>query len=318
MPGSALHASAPAFELAVVVILCYLAGSSEELLARCAGCLDRLGVAMRKATVELLKYYLSEMHLGGKALEIGGHRMAKSAGGLFIEAGLDFYDLNLEKSDIPNTIIADISRCPEIEDNTFDVVFSSDVFEHIAQPWEATKEICRILKPGGLAFTFTLWSWRNHPCPIDYWRYSPECLEFLFSDLHCLEKGYDLSMRRADQTGFWKSGRDSVPVDELGGWRENWAVYHVGQKPPTTAAPKPFKQTTHSQAAFLRMDTQGRYTRDDPRPASASKPAGNAIHHCPSCGVSLAASRCIKCKASMPAGARFCMACGHAANASMG
>jgi hypothetical protein len=27
-----------------------------------------------------------------------------------------------------------------------------------------------------------------------------------------------------DVSGYWRSGRDSVPIDELGGWRENWAV----------------------------------------------------------------------------------------------
>ena len=39
-------------------------------------------------------------------------------------------------------------------------------------PWLAAAEIARILKPGGLAITHTLFSWRNHPCPIDYWRFS--------------------------------------------------------------------------------------------------------------------------------------------------
>ena len=96
----------------------------------------------------------------------------------------------------------------------------------------------------------------NHPCPIDYWRYSAECLEFLFSDLELLEKGYDLSDRRLDQPGFWPSGQDSVPVDQFGGWREQWAVYHVGRKGPGPAV-SPFKSSDHPLAYFLRMDTQG-------------------------------------------------------------
>ena len=130
--------------------------------------------------------------------------------------GSTTHDLNLEASDIPNTIVADITDCRDtIPDESFDIVMSSDVFEHIDRPWLAAAEIGRILKPGGLAITHTLFAWRNHPCPIDYWRYSPECLEFLFADLECLEKGYDLSERRIDQPGFWPSGRDSVPVDQL-------------------------------------------------------------------------------------------------------
>ena len=96
-------------------------------------------------------------------------------------------------------------------------MLSSEVFEHINRPWLAAAEIARILRPGGLAITYTVFSGRSRPLPIDYWRYSQECLEFLFGDLECLETGYDLSERRMDQPGYWPSGRDSVPVDQLGG-----------------------------------------------------------------------------------------------------
>lgn len=264
---------------------------------------------MRGTTEQLVKYYLKELSLKGRALEIGGHSLAKCASPIFTERGLEYYDLNLSKSDIPNTIIGDITDCKEIEDDSFDVVFSSDVFEHIAQPWKAAEEITRILKPGGVAFTITLWSWRNHPCPIDYWRYSAECLEYLFSGLTCLEKGYDLSQRRLDQRGFWKSGMDSVPVDSLGGWREHWAVYHVGIKGEPKKRPSPFKESDHPKAKFLRMDTQGQVA---PKGAPAADP-GVGARFCMHCGESLAARTCESCKSSMPAGARFCSQCGTAA-----
>lgn len=35
------------------------------------------------------------------------------------------------------------------EDNMFDIVLTSDVLEHVTDPWVAFKEIYRILKPGG-------------------------------------------------------------------------------------------------------------------------------------------------------------------------
>ena len=190
--------------------------------------------------------------------------------------------MNLKASDIPNTIIADITDCRDtIPDESFDLVLSSDVFEHIDRPWLAAAEIGRILKPGGLAITHTLFAWRNHPCPIDYWRYSPECLEFLFADLECLEKGYDLSQRRMNQPGFWPSGKDSVPIDHLGGWREHWSVYIVSRKgsgPPVAR----FKDSDHPLAVHLRQDTQGVVTNPKltktavpppPDPLKALRPA---------------------------------------------
>ncbi|WP_375000771.1 methyltransferase domain-containing protein [Aeromicrobium sp. CTD01-1L150] len=215
---------------------------------------------MRATTKALIRHYVDHLDLSGQVLEIGGHRLASCLIEEFPEPRFTYHDLNITASDIPNTIIADITGCAdEIEDDRFDLIFSSDVFEHIDRPWLAAEEIARILKPGGIVVTHTLFSWRNHPCPIDYWRYSAECLEFLFADLTTLEKGYDLSQRRNNQAGFWESGRDSVPVDALGGWREHWSVWHVGRKGDGPQVPR-FKDSEHPQAQWLRMDTQGTVT----------------------------------------------------------
>lgn len=215
---------------------------------------------MHETTQALINHYVEHADLTGDVLEIGGHRLANCAIGLFPEPRFNYHDLNIAASDIPNTIIADITGCRDtIADESFDVVLSADVFEHIDRPWLAAAEIARILRPGGIAITYTLFAWRNHPCPIDYWRFSAECLEFLFGDLETLEKGYDLSHRRVDQPGFWGSGNDSVPMDELGGWREHWGVYLVARKGSGPELPS-FKHSDHPLAGYLRMDTQGTVT----------------------------------------------------------
>jgi SAM-dependent methyltransferase len=218
---------------------------------------------MRQTSLALVQHYIDRLDLRGDVLEIGAHQLEMSAAGLFPAPRFEYHDLNLTKLDIPNTIVADITDCREqVPDESFDVVVSFDVLEHIDRPWLAASEITRILRPGGVAITVTVWSWRNHPCPIDYWRFSPECLEFLFSDLTCLEKGYDLSQRRMDVSGHWRSGRDSVPIDELGGWRENWAVYHVARKGENPHV-ELFRDSDHELAAELRKDTQGTVTNPD-------------------------------------------------------
>jgi hypothetical protein len=101
-------------------------------------------------------------------------------------------------------------------------------------------------------------------------------LEFLFQPLECLEKGYDLSERRKDYAGFWKNGKDSVPIDALGGFRENWASYSVHRKGPGPAVPQ-FKNTEHPMARYLRQDTQGMITNPEllGLPAKPPEPTAN-------------------------------------------
>ncbi len=141
---------------------------------------------------------------------------------------LDLDDVGVAATEL-DVVIGDITSCPEIESATYDVVVSVDVFEHVRRPWLAADEITRILRPGGLSYTSTLFSWRYHPVPVDYWRFTPECLEFLFGELEMIEAEFDAAERRRDIRGHGR--RDQVHVDALGGWRENWRVTHVGRKP---------------------------------------------------------------------------------------
>jgi SAM-dependent methyltransferase len=123
----------------------------------------------------------------------------------------------------------DITHCPAIPDNSFDAIVSIDTFEHLKEPWLAAKEITRILKPGGVCSIGTVFSWRYHPVPVDYWRFSPECLQSLFKDLQCLESNWDRSRRRHNYNGELDA-LDYCPIDEIGAWKENWRVFYVGKK----------------------------------------------------------------------------------------
>lgn len=193
--------------------------------------LDRLENAWKNALVrdERINAHLRELLRrsgvsGGRVLEIGGRMHPR---GHVFGAAFAYLNLDLEHSD-ENTVVGDITHCPEIADGSYDVVLSVDVFEHIDRPWLAAAEIARILAPGGLAYTSTLFSWRYHPCPIDFWRYTPEALAFLFGDLDTLEQGFDLTERRRDVRK--KAKHDPMPLDALGGWRENVRVFHAGVK----------------------------------------------------------------------------------------
>ena len=122
-----------------------------------------------------------------------------------------------------------------LADASFDVVVSSDVLEHLERPWLAAAEISRILRPGGVAVTRTLFSWGSQPRREDYWRFSAESLTFLFADLDCLEAGYDVSER------------------------DRWRVYCVARRGPGAMVPR-FSASDHPLAGHLRTDIPGAFT----------------------------------------------------------
>ena len=163
---------------------------------------------------------------GGQMLEIGGRPNPRQAD--FSE--FDYHALDLEEAPGAGVQVAvgDITNCPHLPDASYDFIFSLDVFEHIDKPWLAAQEIQRLLRPGGVAMHSTLFSWRYHPCPIDYWRYSAEGLKSLFDGLDCVHAEFDYAERRRDLRG--RDG-NRIECDALGGWRENVRVNYAGIKP---------------------------------------------------------------------------------------
>lgn len=64
-----------------------------------------------------------------------------------------------------------------VADNTYDVVFSAQVVEHVREMWTWMKELGRITKPGGRVITISPISWPYHEAPIDCWRIYPAGME---------------------------------------------------------------------------------------------------------------------------------------------
>lgn len=160
-------------------------------------------------------------------LEIGGS-VAQNAGSMYPNA--KYTNCDLRDSDKVITIVCDVTKEISLPSNSVDFVYTNDTFEHLAAPWVTGQEITRILKPDGICFCNTLFAWRYHPVPGDFFRFSPTGLTALFPELNKLEANFNNFWRRHDSQGFWESKLDSVPLDELGGWRENWKVYYIGQK----------------------------------------------------------------------------------------
>lgn len=70
----------------------------------------------------------------------------------------------------------------DILDNSYDVVLSGQVIEHVRKPWLWIRELARVVKENGLVITIGPVSWHYHERPFDCWRIYPEGMKALYEE----------------------------------------------------------------------------------------------------------------------------------------
>jgi SAM-dependent methyltransferase len=70
----------------------------------------------------------------------------------------------------------------DIPDDSYDIVVSAQVIEHVRRPWKWLKEVARVTRVGGLVITINPVSWIYHEAPVDCWRIYPEGMKALYED----------------------------------------------------------------------------------------------------------------------------------------
>lgn len=156
------------------------------------------------------------------------------------DAIYDYFGVDLHPAG-PNILHGDVCDVGFLESyrdfqNSFDVVYSNNVFEHFARPWVAAEVLLALLKPGGICITVVPFAQRYHESPGDYFRYTHQGVPKLFEaagPVEVLEAGYDIRARRYDWQGLGKAN-DLVPTDRYGAWRETWFAVSVLKKLPRT------------------------------------------------------------------------------------
>jgi SAM-dependent methyltransferase len=88
----------------------------------------------------------------------------------------------------PNVdVVGDIHRLSDyFEPESFDLIFSFAVFEHLAAPWVAAEEISKVLAVGGHVSLETHFSYSEHELPWHFFQFNSTALEVLF----CEELGF--------------------------------------------------------------------------------------------------------------------------------
>lgn len=79
-----------------------------------------------------------------------------------------------------------------IPNSKYDMIILTEVLEHTLNPFDAVKELYRILKPGGRVIMTTPFNFRIHGPLPDCWRFSEHGLKALlkdFSDIQITENG---------------------------------------------------------------------------------------------------------------------------------
>lgn len=129
------------------------------------------GVA--RATVEAF-------HLSGPVLEVGsfqvpGQHTLADLRPLFSAQQY----IGLDSRPGPGVdVVADVEALP-YPDATFGTVLAMSTFEHVQRFWLGFDEIHRVLRPDGVLLFSSPFYFHLHHEPHDYWRFSPDALDFM-------------------------------------------------------------------------------------------------------------------------------------------
>lgn len=117
-----------------------------------------------------IESYLSQTSEDDLVLEIGGGDRRR-----VMPNHLNFEYVAFELADV----YGDIHSLP-FKDDTFDVVHSQAVFEHVADPFSAAAELLRVTKPGGLVLTEVAFMQPLHAVPYHFFNMTLWGVEELF------------------------------------------------------------------------------------------------------------------------------------------
>jgi hypothetical protein len=117
----------------------------------------------------------------GRALELGSRARSGTTYRQFLPPHLEYVGLDIVAG--PNVdLVGDAHDLPSsLADESFNLVFSIAVFEHLAMPWKAALSVNRVLATGGLLFVSTHQTFPVHEAPWDFWRFSDRAWHSLFN-----------------------------------------------------------------------------------------------------------------------------------------
>ena len=131
----------------------------------------------RKINFEYFKKNLDEEPTGGQLVDLG------SGTSPFAILKEKFSCLNVDFSPFEGVdLVADLDEPLPLKDDFYDIVFMSNILEHLFFPERTLKESFRILKKGGKIFGTVPFFLSPHQEPYDFYRYTYLALERLLKE----------------------------------------------------------------------------------------------------------------------------------------
>ncbi len=127
----------------------------------------------------LRKYALSYFKDNMKVLEIGPSGIPSAYQRVVNNHTIDWHTLDIAANYPGITYVATEEYSYPIESESYDLIISGQVIEHVKQIWLWMAELKRILKPTGTMIIVNPISWPYHAFPVDCWRIFPEGMRAL-------------------------------------------------------------------------------------------------------------------------------------------
>ena len=143
---------------------------------------------MHRNTLMLFEKYAKRYFKDNmKVLEIGPNDHPSSFLKNLNNKSIEWHTLDIQNAVIKSRrnkctyIIKNVYKFP-IKNNTYDIVISGNVIEHVKKIWIWINEITRVCKKGGYVITINPISFPYHESPFDCWRIYPEGMKALYKD----------------------------------------------------------------------------------------------------------------------------------------
>jgi hypothetical protein len=130
--------------------------------------------------IEVFERCIAQTPMDQLILEVGGGERRRGRPGY----------VNLEYMTVECANVYGDIMCLPFQDDTFGLVLTQAVFEHVNNPFTAAAELIRVTRPGGLIVTDVAFMQPLHAAPYHYFNMTPWGVEELFKSCIIVESDY--------------------------------------------------------------------------------------------------------------------------------